>query len=213
MTSWYQRGKSSRTSHRRSPLAHPCRVLGSAEVGVRDQPADQLRASSSAWRLMISIFSACGSGPTPVVSSSERRSGLGLGLGVASAAAIRASNPSAASLGLRRPAPSTMSASRHARTILPRMNRCPFCPAAMPRSASRPSPGPVHHAAHHGHLDGQLQLLREPPAPPWPRRSRPPGPVHRGAGDEVEPLALPQPERLEELAPRPASSTGSAVSE
>ena len=88
--------------------------------------------------------------------------------------------------------------------ILPRMNRWPFClPAAMPMSASRASPGSVDHAAHHRHLDGQVQLLERLLGLLGHGDDVDLGPAARRAGDEVEALALPEAERLEQLAAGP----------
>ena len=59
----------------------------------------------------------------------------------------------------------------------------------------------VHHAPHHRHLDRQLTRLERLLGGPGHADHVDLGPPARGAGDEVEALALAQPHGLEQLAP------------
>ena len=89
------------------------------------------------------------------------------------------------------------------------MNRWPrLRPAAMPRSASRASPGPVHHAPHDRHLDGELARLERLLGGAGHPDHVDLGPPARRAGDEVEALALAQAHGLEQLAPGPGLLDG-----
>ena len=84
------------------------------------------------------------------------------------------------------------------------MNRWPFClPAAIPEVGLARLARAVDHAAHDRDLDGQVQLLERFLRLLGHGDDVDLGPAARGAGDEVEPLALAQAERLEQLATRP----------
>ena len=142
---------------------------------------------------MISIFSEVWLGSAPVVVEQGAPVGLRLGLGAASAAAIRASTPSATSRSASSTSAGTMSASGTTRTILPRMNRWPFClpgrdaDVGLARLARA-----VDHAAHDRHLDRQVQLLERLLGLLGHGDDVDLGPAARRAGDEVEALALAQ---------------------
>ena len=114
---------------------------------------------------------------------------------------MRASTPSATRRSASSTSACTMSASGTTRMILPRMNRWPFClPGGDADVGLACLARAVDDAAHHRHLDGQVQLLERLLGLLGHGDDVDLGPAARRAGDQVEALALAQPERLEELA-------------
>ena len=109
---------------------------------------------------------------------------------------------------------STISSSGTTFTTLPFTNRWPrLRPAAMPRSASRASPGPFTTQPMTATWIGMFM----PSSAVWALLGHLDhvdlGPAARRAGDEVEALALAQASASSSWRPARASSTGSAVSE
>ena len=122
----------------------------------------------------------------------------------ASTSASRASMPSAMMRSASSTSASTIWASGTTRTTWPRTNRWPFAPPGGDAEVGLPGlAGAVDHAAHDRHLEGdvalgqgRLGLLGDPDHVDL-------GPPAGRAGDQVEALALPQPEGLEKLAAGP----------
>ena len=115
---------------------------------------------------------------------------------------------------LRRPAPSTISASGTTRTTLPRTNRWPLPrPAAMPRSASRASPGPLTTQPITATCSGMLRASSASCASRATRITSTSARPHDGHAMRSRPLRSRRPIASSSWRPAFASSTGSAVSE
>ena len=136
----------------------------------------------------------------------EQRGPVGLGLGRGGVVLRRSasSTPSSAMMPAHSTSASTISSSGTTFTTLPLTNRWPrLRPAAMPRSASRASPGPFTTQPMTATWIGMLQAVERGLRLAGHLDDVDLGPAARRAGDEVEALALAQPERLEQLAPGP----------